>query len=320
MTTHALVTGANGFVAQWAMRAMLERGWSVTGGGYGPSPDQLILNAAERARIDWCELDVTRQNDVSAVVQRSRADVVLHLAGISHVPTAANHPFLTYDVNTMGTVRLLSAVRACRDAGGSNPVILVIGSADQYGRHATDDMPLTELAEQRPLSVYAASKVAQETVALQMFRSDGLRVRCTRSFNHSGVGHASHFLLPALVARALALPRAGGTLAIGNGDTIRDYLHVWDAVSGYLALITDGTDGEVYNVSSGAGHSVRALARAVVERLGIAAEIGTETAYMRAADVPALVGDNSKLRRATGWAPQRSLDDIIDDLVHAATH
>jgi GDP-4-dehydro-6-deoxy-D-mannose reductase len=181
-------------------------------------------------------------------------------------------------------------------------------------------MPLDEEAEQRPLTLYAASKVAQEVAALQFFRSDGVRVVTTRSFNHSGVGHAPHFLLPGMVRRALALPKTGGSLLIGNGDTVRDFLHVDDAVEAYVLLLERGQLGEAYNVCSGVGSSVRELATAVLQRLGIDADIVTDPSLARPVDVPVLVGTNRKLRGATGWSPRRTRDDIIDDLIHAATH
>lgn len=319
MTTRALVTGGNGFVAQWAMRSMLERGWRVTAAGIGELPKSAVLTADELARVDWQAMDVTRQGDVAAVVDHATPDVVMHLAAISHVPDALSNPGYAYEVNTVGTVRLLAEVRRHRAAGTADPVVLVVGSAEQYGRHELNEMPLHEDVEQRPLTLYAASKVAQEVAALQAFRSDGVRVVCTRSFNHSGVGHAPHFLLPGLVARALALPKSGGSLTIGNGDTVRDYLHVTDVVDAYLALLEHGTAGEAYNVSSGEGTSVRALATAVLQRLGVSADIRPDPALTRPVDVPVLVGSNRKLRRATGWAPRRSRDDIIDDLINAAT-
>ena len=315
----ALVTGGHGFVAQWAMRAMLARGWTVTAAGIGAPPPSVGLSADDLARITWQEMDVTRQPDVVVAVDRSMPDVVLHLAAVSHVPDAMNNPGYAYDVNAVGTVRLLAEVRRHRAAGTADPVVLVIGSAEQYGRHELNEMPLHEDVEQRPLTLYAASKVAQEVAALQAFRSDGVRVICTRSFNHSGAGHGAHFLLPGLVARARALPQRGGCLTIGNGDTVRDFLHVSDVVAAYLALVEHGVVGEAYNVSSGEGTSVRTLAAAVLQRLGVRADIGTHPSLARPVDVPVLVGSNSKLRRATGWAPRKTRDDIIDDLIHAAT-
>jgi GDP-4-dehydro-6-deoxy-D-mannose reductase len=320
VSRRALVTGGNGFVARWAIKGMLERGWTVAAGGIGSPPPRDVLSEDERAAVTWRSLDVTVQADVANAVDAAAPDVVLHLAAISHVPDATSNPGYAYEVNTVGTVRLLTEIRRHRVAGTANPLVLVVGSSEQYGRHEINEMPIHEGAVQRPLTLYAASKVAQEVAALQAYRSDGVRVVCTRSFNHSGVGHGAHFLLPSLVARALALPPRGGTLQIGNGDTVRDYLHVRDVIEAYLALFEHGAMGEAYNVCSGEGASVRALAAAVLGRLGIDAEIASSPTLARPVDVPIQVGDNRKLRRATGWAPRRTRDDIIDDLINAATH
>jgi len=319
VTTRALVTGGNGFVAQWAVRAMLERGWAVTAAGIGDSPSSPVLSDDEQRAAEWRTMDVTRQDEVAAVVDEARADVVLHLAAVSHVPDALRDPGRAYEVNTVGTVRLLAELRRHRNAGTGDPVVLVVGSAEQYGRHEINEMPLHEDSEQRPLTLYAASKVAQEVAALQAFRSDGVRVVCTRSFNHSGVGHDARFLLPSLVARALELRTRGDTLSIGNGDTVRDFLHVRDVVDAYLALLERGAAGEAYNVCSGEGISVRELAKSVLRRVGVTADVTTDPAFSRPVDVPVLVGSNAKLRRATGWVPTRTRDDIIDNLIHAAT-
>ncbi len=319
MTRRALVTGGNGFVAQWAIRAMLERGWSVTAAGVGALPSVPVLTEEEQASVVWRATDVTRQDQIATVLQASNPDVVLHLAAISHVPDAMHNPGYAYEVNAVGTVRLLAEVRRLRDATGANPAILVVGSAEQYGRHDVADMPLTEARELRPLTPYAASKVAQEVAALQAWRSDALRVVCTRSFNHSGIGHPSRFLLPGLVGQAIALPRTGGTLFIGNGDTVRDFLHVSDVVDAYLALLGSAGAGDVYNVSSGEGISVRELAATVLQRLGVSADVATDPQRARPVDVPVLVGSNEKLRRVTGWSPRRTRGDIIDDLINAAT-
>ena len=314
------MTGASGFVAQWAMQAMLDRGWDVTAASHGPPVTVAVLSPEQQAAVHWRSADMTKQDQVRAVVEAARADVVLHLAAISHVPDAANDPGYAFDVNAVGTVRLLAEIGRHRVAGTADPIVLVVGSAEQYGRHEQTAMPLREEVEQQPLTLYAASKVAQEVAALQAHRSDGMRVICTRSFSHSGVGHAPHFLLPSLVARAIRLPPAGGTLQIGNGDTVRDFLHVRDVVDAYLSLAERGSPGEVYNVASGEGTSVRSLAQRVLQRVGRMAEVTATAGLSRSVDVPVQIGDNSKLRRATGWAPRRTRDDIIDDLIHAATH
>jgi GDP-4-dehydro-6-deoxy-D-mannose reductase len=321
VTERALVTGGAGFAAQWLERALLERGWEVSAVGLGVPPETSVLGAKERASIRWMEADVRRAADIARAIDAARPNAIFHLAGIAFVPAAAADPGETYEVNVVGAVRLLAAVGARRQVGSFDPVIVVVGSGEQYGRHSSEELPLGEGAAQCPLSVYAASKAAQEIVALQAARADGLRVIATRSFNHSGPGQAPHFLLPALVARALAARSAGQrTVAIGNREPIRDYLHVEDVATAYIALAERGHPGEAYNVCSGEGVAVGELALTVLQRVGVRADITTDPSLVRPVDIPALVGSPAKLRRVTGWAPRRTRADIIDDLIHAQTH
>jgi len=315
----ALVTGGAGFVGQWLTRSLLERGDSVDLTGLGPTfagPD--VLTPDERRATRWLPADMRNVDEVESVVERSAPDVVFHLAGVSFPPDAEKSPASTYDVNVLGSVRLLGAIQRRIAAGVMNPVTLIVGSGMQYGAHSMAAMPLRETAEQRPMTTYAASKGAQEVAALQFFRASGLRVVCTRSFNHSGAGQAGQYLLPSLVARALRVQ--GGSerrLTLGN-DVVRDYLHVSDVVRAYLLLVERGVAGEVYNVSSGRGVSARQLAEDVLLRVGAPVDISTDPALVRAADVAVNIGSPAKLKHDTGWTPLKTHADIIDDLLNAA--
>lgn len=317
----ALVTGGGGFVGQWLAKALLLRGTHVVAAGLGVPPrESPALSPTEQEGVEWTELDVRRADDIDGVLARVRPDVVYHLAGVSYIPDAQDAPAQAYDVNVLGAVRLLSAIARGRRAGELDPRVLVVGSGMQYGRHDPAEMPLPETAKQAPLTVYAATKAAQEVAALQAFRADGVRVVCTRSFNHSGPGHPAQFLLPALVRRALAVRESRQrVLAIGNAESVRDYLHVHDVVAAYVLLAERGEAGEVYNVCSGEGVTARQLAGDVLMQLGITADISTDSTLVRSADVNTLIGSPSKLQ-ALGWRRTRSRDDIIDDLIHAETH
>ena len=312
----ALITGG-GFVGQWLARELLARRAEVHVAGLSSSSDATVLTADERAAVHWTVADFRDTAAVDRAVEASQPDAVFHLAGVSFPPQAEREPEAAYEVNVLGAVRLLEAVERRRTAGQLDPVVLVVGSSVEYGRHAAEAMPLPETAELRPSSVYGATKVAQEIASLQAFRRTGMRVICTRSFNHSGVGHAPQYLLPSLVSRARRISSgAEKSLSIGN-DAVRDYLHVSDVVSAYLSLIERGHAGEVYNVASGQGVSTHQLANDVLLRAGTAAEILTEPALVRASDIPTLIGSPAKLQRDTGWQPTKTYADIIDDLLHA---
>lgn len=316
----ALVTGAAGFVGQWLCRELLGGGWDVTGTLASDTAPDTVSTPELRDGVRWVSADVRRSDQLAHAVDVAVPDAIFHLAGLAFLPAAGADAGGTLEVNTVAAARLLAEVRERRRAGTLDPVVLVIGSGEQYGRHDSADMPLSERAEQRPLNVYAASKAAQEVVALEAWRSDGVRVIATRSFNHSGAGQADRFLLPSLVRRALALRRSGGALRLGNTSPVRDFLHVVDVVRAYVALVERGTPGEAYNVSSGVGIDVAALAARVLELTGADASLETDPALVRPVEVPVLVGDPGKLRLATGWAATRSIDSLIGDLIRAETH
>jgi GDP-4-dehydro-6-deoxy-D-mannose reductase len=314
----ALVTGAAGFVGQYLCRELVERGWHVTGTRLEAAPPTTEPNDTLGA-VRWHVADLRRADDLERLLDAERPDAIFHLAAIAFVPTAQADPAQTLEVNVIAAARLLAALKVRRSAGVIDPVVLVIGSAEQYGRHDAADMPLRETAEQRPHSVYAASKSAQEHVALEAFRSAGVRVIATRSFNHSGAGQADRYLVPGLVRRALAARAAGQrTLPVGNVTPVRDFLHVKDVVRAYADLVERGQAGEVYNVASGTAVDVATIGARVLALVGADAILQPDPALVRPADVPMLVGDATRLRRATGWSPRFNLDSIIEELIRAA--
>ena len=316
----ALVTGAAGFVGQWLCRALVAEGWDVVGAGIAAHPPDGILADDERRAVRWLLADIRNQADVARIVTYARPDAVFHLAGVTFVPDAQGDPVLAQEINVLGAARLLHEVRTRRRGGEIDPAVLVVGSAEQYGV-GEPGRKRVETDAQAPVTVYAASKAAQEIIALEAARSDGVRVVATRSFNHSGPGQAEHFLLPALIRRARAI-RSGTepALRIGNAETVRDFLHVRDVVRAYLLLIDRGVAGEVYNVCSGTGQRVRDLATRVLDAVGARAAVEVDPALVRRVEVPWLVGDSTKLRDATGWTPALSCDDIIADLINAPAH
>ncbi len=282
------------------------------------APTAGILDASELMRMHWRSIDLrpgVDRRSFSGLLDRERPDVIFHLAAITFVPAAGDDPLRALDTNVSAAVRLVEAIRTHRSVGTLDPVLLVIGSAEQYGRHDAGAL-LDEESDQRPRTFYAATKCAQEAFALAAARAEGLKVIATRSFNHSGAGQAPEFLLPSLVRRAREAA-AGAKVPIGNVEPVRDFLHVRDVVDAYISLVERGRPGEAYNVCSGEGVTVGDLATEVLARAGVAGALESDPALRRTVDVPWLVGDNTKLRTDTGWMPARSRADIIDDLLHA---
>src|SRR5205085_10878358 len=164
--------------------------------------------------------------------------------------------------------------------------------------------PLTEEAPLRPLTPYGASKVAAEYLGLQAFLGEGLPVIRVRAFNHTGSTQPDRFMIPGLARRIAAAERDGRKeIPVGSLEPVRDFTNVADVVVAYRLLIERGEPGEVYNVCSGAGHSVAEVADHLLGLARHAIELVPDPSLVRPVEVPRLVGDNPRLRQATGWAP-----------------
>lgn len=292
-----LVTGANGFVGRHLTAALHARGHEVVAAGHGHHGPGIV------------PFDLTDAENVRSVVDGAAPEAIVHLAAQAFVPAAIADPLHTYDVNGAGTARLLEAIRALRDRARAAPRCVVVGSAEVYGTHPTQEYPLRETAGLHPANPYAASKIAAEAFAIAAARTYGLDVVVTRAFNHIGPGQDPRFAVPSF-ARQIATIAASGEplLMVGNLEAQRDFLDVRDVVAAYCALLEHrGDAGETYNVCSGKAVSMREVLRQLVTIARVGVEIREDPARMRPSDVPLSVGDATKLRSATGWEPRISL-------------
>ena len=132
----------------------------------------------------------------------------------------------------------------------------------------------------------------------------------------SAPGQLPRFVAPALAERIARNELDGGTVVpIGNLSARRDFTDVRDVVRAYRLLVERGEAGEAYNVCSGHAVSVRQLAEALLTMARQPMELKTDPALERPIDVPVLLGNYSRLQRATGWQPEIALDQTLADLL-----
>jgi GDP-4-dehydro-6-deoxy-D-mannose reductase len=199
------------------------------------------------------------------------------------------------------------------------PRVLVVSSAEVYGRVQPGDLPLTEDAPLRPVSPYAASKAAAELLAVQAHLGHGLPVVRARPFNHVGPGQSPTFAVAAFAHRIVEARRTGAsTLHVGNLTPRRDLTDVRDVVRAYRLLIERGVPGEVYNVCSGRDVAIEDVVRRLLELAGADLELEVDQSLLRPVDVPVLRGDGGRLHAATGWEPAIPLDETLRDVLDAA--
>jgi len=291
----ALITGSGGFVGHHLAAHLTACGDEVTGtdrdlGG----PDLLDPSAL-----------IALMNDL-------RPEAVYHLAGDADVGGSWDHPLETFRANAEGTLNVLAAAR---QAGVGR--VLHIGSADVYGRVQPDELPIAEQAPLRPVSPYAASKIAAEYLALQAYQGYGQEVVIVRAFNHIGPGQSERFVAPA-VAMRIAQAEQNGTTVIGAGNLTprRDLTDVRDVVRAYRLLVDGGQPGAIYNVCTGAPVSIRELCDTLISLSDAPLTLEVDPELQRPVDLPVLAGDNARLRAATGWEPRIPIRESLGDLLN----
>ena len=221
-------------------------------------------------------------------------------------------------MNAAGTARVAEAAARLRDGGAAELRLLVVSTGEVYGEA---ERPFTEADEPRPQSPYAASKVGAEVAALEVGRRSGLPVIVARPFTHTGPGQRTAFFVPALLERLREARRSGRrAVRVGNLAPVRDLTDVRDVVRAYAMLLTDGEAGAAYNVSRGEGVALSDLFARMAAAVGVDAVPEPDPELMRRADLPFLVGDSTKLQRATGWAPTISIDQTLADMLDAEAH
>lgn len=287
----AYLTGGTGFVGAWLQDHLSACGDSVS----APGP----------------EIDVLDPEIIGEDVVAAAPEVVYHLAALTHVGRSWKDAGETFRVNALGTLNVLEAAARCERP----PVVVLVSSAEVYGP-APSDEPLDEDCELRPVSPYAASKVAAEFLGLQAFLGRGLRVVRARPFNHVGPGQSEDFVVSALARRMVEAEISGtGTVRVGNLAAKRDFTDVRDVVRAYRLLAEAGGGGEVYNICSGRAVAVSELAEEMLALLETRVELVEDPELLRPVDVPVLLGDASKLAGLTGWRPERRLRETLADVL-----
>lgn len=303
MNGPVLVTGAAGFAGSHLLQHLGSRPDVIAWARATPPPE-----LAHLAR--WEQVDILDRDRINGAIRALKPQAVFHCAGLAQVAESWGHTAAPLEVNVFGTHRLLDALRLA----GTRCRVLITGSAHVY---AASPDPIPEDHSFAPSSPYALSKLAQEQLALRAADEDGLDIIVTRSFNHTGPRQTASFVAPA-IARQIALIECGKAepvLRVGNLDALRDLMDVRDTVRAYAALMSAGTPGTAYNVASGVGRPIRSVLDALLSRARVAVRVETDPARMRPSDIPVLVGDAARLRRDTGWQPEISFDQSMDDLL-----
>jgi len=307
-----LITGITGFVGSHLTEWALSRGADVIGALRWRSNTEHIEHLRDRLTLIQSELrELSSARDL---VERARPDYIVHLAAQSFVGASWQTPAETLMTNAIGQMNLFEAIRQL----GSASRFLVIGSSEEYGLVEPDELPIRETNPLRPISPYAVSKVTQDLMGFQYFKSYGLDIVRARAFHHTGPRRSDNFSTSTF-ARQIAEIEAGlrePVVVAGDLKPVRDFSDVRDIVRGYWDLLERGTAGEVYNLCSGVDWTIERMLTFLISQSSVPGiEIRTDAARLRPSDVPVLRGSYEKIERAVGWRPRIPLEQTLTDLL-----
>ena len=299
--TKVLITGAGGFIGSHLVERCVEAGFKV----------RAFVHYNSRNFHGWLEsspvykeLEVVTGDirDYDSVLAASEGcDTVFHLAALIGIPYSYVSPQAYIRTNVDGTYNVLQACRTLQ-----TPNVLVTSTSETYG--SAQYVPIDEKHPAVGQSPYSATKIAADQLAISYHRSFGLPVKIVRPFNTYGPRQSARAIIPTVITQILAGKRE---LSLGNLAPTRDLTFARDTAAGFLAIAKhDGLHGDPVNIGMGWEISIGDLVQKIASLMGV--EVATASAAERqrvaASEVERLLADASKLRNATGWAPEYDLE------------
>lgn len=289
-----LITGIRGFTGEHLNARLTRAGYDVYG---------LVHQSAQGDKEIEC--DITSPEETLAALKRVRPDYVVHLAAITFVPHGNFREI--YQINLFGTLNLLEGLW---QAGVHPRKVVIASSANVYGN------PELEIIDEEicpaPVNHYANSKLAMEHMVRTHF--DRLSIIITRPFNYTGVGQASHFLIPKIVQHYREGRRE---IELGNLDVVRDFSDVRFVVAAYQRLLECPHHSTVVNVCSGRGTALLQVIQLMNEIAGYTIETTVNPDLVRQNEIERLVGSNERLFSLIGEQPVYSIRDILHAMYSA---
>ena len=334
----ALITGITGQDGSYLARFLLDKGYVVYGMKRRSSSlntqriDDLYESYKDSGRFFLRYGDLTDSTNIIRLVMEIQPDEIYNLAAMSHVAVSFEMPEYTANVDALGTLRLLEAVRIC--GLEKKTKFYQASTSELYG--LVQEIPQKETTPFYPRSPYAVSKLYGFWTVVNYREAYGIFACNGILFNHESPQRGETFVTRK-ITRALTAIRNGSKekLLLGNLDAKRDWGHAKDYVEAMWMMLQRDSP-EDFVIATGEQHSVREFVEKTCEILGIRIEwkgcgideegidadtgetiVAVDRRYFRPTEVETLLGDPTKAREKLGWTPKTSFDELIRDMVKA---
>ena len=317
----ALISGITGQDGSYLTEFLLAKGYEVHGVIRRSSTfntdriDHIYVDPHRpEARMLLHYGDLSDGPGLRRVLEEVQPDEIYNLGAQSHVAVSFMQPEYTADIDGLGTLRLLEAIRDYRRRTDRDVRFYQAGTSEMFGGSPP---PQSEGTPFYPKSPYAAAKVMAHHLVVNYRESYGLHASNGILFNHESERRGETFVTRK-ITRAATRIKLGlqDKLYLGNLDAKRDWGHAQDYVEAmWLMLQQDSPDD--YVIATGESHTVRAFVEKVFDRLGLDPEqyVAIDPRYFRPAEVEFLQGDPSKAKRVLGWQPKVGIDELVERMV-----
>ncbi|MBR3355932.1 MAG: NAD-dependent 4,6-dehydratase LegB [Oscillospiraceae bacterium] len=310
MAHTVLVTGADGFIGSHLTEELVKRGEKVRAFCYYNSFGSCgwidTLPPEIRNEIETFSGDIRDPNGVRTAMRGQQR--VYHLAALVAIPFSYHSPDSYVDTNIKGTLNVLNAAR---ELGTER--IMVTSTSEVYGTAIY--VPIDEKHPYQGQSPYSATKIGADRLAESFYRSFDLPVSIVRPFNTFGPRQSGRAVIPTIISQLIA---GQSEIKLGKLSPTRDFNYVKDTAAGFMA-IADCPEaiGQELNIATGVEHSIGDLANELIAQINPAAKIVCEEERLRPekSEVNRLLGDATKLRTMTGWAPKYTFEQGLAETI-----
>jgi GDP-4-dehydro-6-deoxy-D-mannose reductase len=300
------ITGATGFVGCYLRKFLQSPEHHIWGSAYPDVPEH-----STQDHIFYME--IRSENDVFKRVQEIKPDRVFHLAAISNVRHSWERRRQTLETNILGTLNLFEGIRQF----SPDARVLFVSSSDIYGTHSLSGAPLTEKDEVLSMNPYAYTKWSGEILSDFYTRVEKLDIVIARPFPHTGPGQSADFVCSDWACQIARIEKklVDPLIKVGNISVERDFTDVRDVVRAHAELAEKGRTGEVYNVCSGRSYSLESILECLLSYTQEDISVRVDSQRLRKVDIPRLVGDNAKIKRAISWEPRIPMEQSLKELL-----
>lgn len=279
-----LIIGAGGFVGEYLIKEFQKNNYQI-----------IACDIGKKEKFDkeisYFDIDILNKQLVNNIINKTKPDYLINLAAISSVGMSWKIPDKTIQINVIGTINILEAIKeycpTCK--------VLLIGSSEEY---ESIDRPLKEEDSIKANNPYGISKIAQENFAKLYSEKYGLKIVCTRSFNHTGIGQLDQFVIPSFCKQVAEIEKTkkSGKISVGNLSAYRDISDVRDIVYVYRKLLENDNNQFIYNVGSGKVYQIEELLKYIISLSTQKIEIVIDENKLRPVDTPYICCDNTKIK------------------------